>query len=598
MADPLVFPTIDLLPPPALPTDPEDVFDGKVGASLQAEQAMVPQVNYALTWIGRQVNAADGYRQDAAQSAMDAQKAASAANDSKVAAAKSAVAATESGQAQVDLAKAQVDLAKAQVTLAAEQARLATANGRAQVQFAAEQAQLATTNGQAQVAAAGQVKEQTAAIRDQAQIIADAARAAVGIASYTNKKGYVFTVSDDGTSIQWRPRHRVGEVLQAAGSVDGTFLPLTGGLYLQAAYPELFARVGLLGATAGDTWAAYSSTAAGFVLTKIKVGKDGVMLGKGAGTSTLYRSTDGGLTWTAISLAAALGSSSHSMYSFDTDKRGVWIATAYTSSTAGMTYAARSTDNGLTWTLINVANLPSALYTSMAADGNGVWIVGTSTQYLRRSADNGVTWTQVYAGNSSSFDISALSTDRQGSWVGTFGTNIIRSTDNGVNWSIGGVTKGGTIADLITDEKGLWVAVGQMPSGTNVPGISKSYDKGLTWSLATVTAPTSAVNGDAAYSAATDGVGAWYVGLASGKVVRSTDNTLSWQQLGASQTGFASNASITGLLMQNSDLLALSGGLARKSSSVTPYDSSTLFKVPDLPVTKGLTNYIKAKEVA
>ncbi|VVN64552.1 hypothetical protein [Pseudomonas fluorescens] len=44
-------PPIDLLPPPALPTDAEDVFDAKAGASLTAQAAMVPQINAAIAFI-------------------------------------------------------------------------------------------------------------------------------------------------------------------------------------------------------------------------------------------------------------------------------------------------------------------------------------------------------------------------------------------------------------------------------------------------------------------------------------------------------------------------------------------------------------------
>ncbi|WP_296262010.1 MULTISPECIES: hypothetical protein [unclassified Pseudomonas] len=82
----MAVPQIDLLPPPALPTDPEDVFDAKVGASLTAEQNMVPQINTALTWIGERVAAANDYSKQAAESASSAANSAMLADQSRASA--------------------------------------------------------------------------------------------------------------------------------------------------------------------------------------------------------------------------------------------------------------------------------------------------------------------------------------------------------------------------------------------------------------------------------------------------------------------------------------------------------------------------------
>lgn len=106
----MAVPSIDLLPDPPLPTDPEDIFDAKAGASLTAQQAMVPQINITLTWIGQQVSAVDGYRQAAAASAKTAtEQAAIATNAGGVA------------EQQIARAKAYADNAAASA-LAAESA--------------------------------------------------------------------------------------------------------------------------------------------------------------------------------------------------------------------------------------------------------------------------------------------------------------------------------------------------------------------------------------------------------------------------------------------------------------------------------------------
>jgi hypothetical protein len=579
-------PIIPDLPPAPSRSDGPAGFTPKADAMIGALQPMVEQINIAIAWISGQITEAQAKAQAAASSANAASQSASAAADSANAAALSANAATDNGAAQVALAAEQVELAT-------EQAELATTNGQVQVQLAAQQAQLATTNGQAQVAAAEQVKQQTEDIRDQAQIIADAAQAAVGIPSYTGKSGFVFTVKDDGTGMEWRPRHRIGEVLQAAGIVDNTFLPLNGALYLQSAYPELFAKVGILGAVAGDTWQAYSTTVGGFAISSIRVGKDGVMLGKGPAKSTLYRSTDNGLTWSAISLVSAFGSSTHTMYAFDTDKKGVWVATAYYSS-GTITFGARSTDNGLTWSAIPTSQLPSGLYESICSDGNGVWIAGTGTAgNLHRSSDNGVTWSQVYSTGGTLDSFKAVATDRRGTWLAFEGKRTFKSVDNGITWAISNNdTQTGSVYTAITDEKGTWMVGGDDPSTPSVPGISRSFDAGVTWTRMAV----AGVGAEDIGTIITDGAGAWYAGTSAGRLIRSLDDTKSWQFVTPAKTGFTVFST---LMMIGQDVLALgNGGLIRKAPSATPYDSATLFKLPDMLATKGITNYIKAKEVA
>lgn len=82
-------PSISILPPAPLPTDSEDVFDAKAGATLTAQQAMVPEVNAALTWQAGSMAETKAARDAAALSA-------TAAADS------AASAASVGGQAVVD----------------------------------------------------------------------------------------------------------------------------------------------------------------------------------------------------------------------------------------------------------------------------------------------------------------------------------------------------------------------------------------------------------------------------------------------------------------------------------------------------------------
>ncbi|WP_296187898.1 hypothetical protein [Pseudomonas sp. UBA1879] len=575
-------PLIPELPPAPSRSEGQAAFNLTAGPFIAAMPPMVVNINTSLAWIGQQVTAVDGYRQAAATSASNAADSASAANTSKNAAAQSATDATNNG-------KAQLDLTKAQVTLAAEQAALATTNGQAQVQLAAQQAQLATTNGQAQVAAAGQVKDQTAAIRDQAQIIADAARAAVGIPSYTNKKGYVFTVSDDGASIQWRPRHRVGEVVQVSGALDNTFLPLTGGIYLQSAYPALFAKVGILGSVAGDVWS--TPTVNPETFRRVAAGS-GVQMATAFGqVSTIYRSTNDGQTWNAISLTALLNTATASVYDVATDGKGVWIAIGYVSSLGWFTL--RSPDNGVTWAKVTTPNLPG-LPTRLATDKNGTWIAtgGTSSVTIARSLDNGLTWAVIVSGVGSN-GAGGAATDGLGNWIVAGAGAAYISTNNGASFAAKSYAVGLTITtayDVVTDSKGLWMVTFNTSSGL---GLIKTYNLGVDWSLVTVTGLTTST----VWCGVTDGDGNWFFGATSGRFFYTRDNGQTWTVV-PSGTTKVGTGDVVAVLLLVADLVITAGTNQNRSYAATPYDSTTLFRLPNVTVFKGLTSYIKAKEAA
>ena len=92
----MAVPQVSLLPDPPLPTDAEDVFDAKAGATLTAQQLMVPQINTALNFIND--TAVD------ASEAIEASAAAVAAKNAALASANNAAAsatAAESAQGSI-----------------------------------------------------------------------------------------------------------------------------------------------------------------------------------------------------------------------------------------------------------------------------------------------------------------------------------------------------------------------------------------------------------------------------------------------------------------------------------------------------------------
>lgn len=581
---PTTAPEQPLLPPAPQRQMASNVYPVVADTWAAAIGPWTVQLNVVTRWVATQVNAAEEYKIAAASSAI-------AADESARSAAKSAGDATSNGAAQVDLAKQQV-------TLATQQAQLAKTNGAEQVALAAQQAQLATSNGNAQVQLAAQkvaqaevIKTDTGKIRDSTQVLADAVQTTAGFPSYINKQGWVITVKEDGSGVEWRPRHRIGEVVQAAGSVSNTFLPMTGGLYLQSAYPELFSKVGLLGAIAGDSWTSLSTTAP--QLTNMRSGQDGVLIAhKGVQGSTLYRSVDKGANWVEMDLTAAVGSATAVPLAMATDKKGVWVVSFSSGN------AVRSADNGLTWVKITIGS--SAYQGDLSTDGNGVWlsIGGSSVTNVTRSVDNGLTWKFIVGIGSFSGGVSVG--DGNGNWYVTTSARVYKSTDNGLTFSSVYSGNGGAIKGLLFS-RGLLIAYCAAAGSTSA--VIKSADGGSSW--LGIAAPGYSIIPEG-FSGTTDGADAWYIGLATGRILRSVDNTETWEVLTAAKTGFTGNDdTVRALATSGADLVAAANaastaavGKVRLSLASLPYDGATLFKLPSLPSYKGITSFIKAKEAA
>jgi hypothetical protein len=139
----MAVPKIDLLPDPPLPTDSEADFDAKAGASLTAQQQMVPQINASLTWVGQQVAAVGTYATAASDSAAASAASAAAANQAKAAAQQAVVDAGAAGAQQVQLAAEQVSLASDQV----DSAQSAASSAQAYAAAAGSAAGLPALNG-------------------------------------------------------------------------------------------------------------------------------------------------------------------------------------------------------------------------------------------------------------------------------------------------------------------------------------------------------------------------------------------------------------------------------------------------------------------
>lgn len=504
----MAIPQIDLLPPPPLPTDQEDIFDAKAGASLTAQQAMVPQINTSLTWIGQQVTAVDGYRQAAGTSA----------------------------------------------------------------QNAADSATIA----QQQAAAAATAKQGAESARDAAQAAAAAAGSAAGLPSLTGNANKFLGVNAAGTLVGWFDAgQKVGDVLMTGRNLDASYLSMNGGIYLQSAYPALFAVLGLIGGDVGVSWTQTSTFSS--AVTKIVRGPNGTLIGiLSGGNQAIFRSTDNGQNWSAI----GAGVSTSGAVDIDTDGNGKWLLAL--SAAIGSSTLRVSTDDGLTW-----AEGPATANTTVKIVrylGNSIWVGGGNTSSMLRSTNNGATWA-IGGGLPTVNSTSVLITDRAGTAIiYSTGTGAFRTIDGfataPASLSGSGFSSTAAVA-FATDNSGTWIGVG------GAGAAQRSLDNGATWS-----AFTSGVS-VALSAASTNGKGVWLLGGASGTLRRSKDN------LNTFDTISPLNAAVQTLVQ--TDTLAVAGTVSAIYRSVPAYsyDTATQFRVPQqLSTPQGLNSYIKAKVAA
>ena len=217
----------------------------------------------------------------------------------------------------------------------------------------------------------------------------------------------------------------------------------------------------------------------------------------------------------------------------------------------------KTTDGGTTWTAATVTGAtPIRSYQALAVDANIV-LVGTNAGLLR-SADGGATFNKIAqpAGQVwtvQQFDATHLICSSQGTDQG-----IWYSSDAGATWTAATVTYGAgttpgriTLATSAASATQSWAEYEDTTSGNIAPGLLKSTDAGHTWSW--VAAPTTASSPNAVlfHAESGDGGQAFYnhclsvsptnandvfIG-ANLDFYRTTDGGANWQWLSSWVTG-------------------------------------------------------------
>ncbi|MDC7830310.1 MULTISPECIES: WD40/YVTN/BNR-like repeat-containing protein [Pseudomonas] len=243
----------------------------------------------------------------------------------------------------------------------------------------------------------------------------------------------------------WKPG--IGDVLTTTrGAPDANWIP-DGADYLQASYPALFAKLGLLGTDTTNSFVTSSATPSTRPAPFSAFGKDGVLIVGDVDANNVpsfRRSTDLGLTFTSVASPTGI------MVAIATDGKGVWVVTTNGSRVI------RSADNGLTWSIIETGVTGSG--GRIATDKKGTWFALTGNAWGARSKDNGLTWQKVALPMAAS----VIATNGTGIWLVGAGSGQARSTDNSDTWA---ATPNSSGAYAMTYASGCFITAFQQTQG-------------------------------------------------------------------------------------------------------------------------------------
>jgi len=183
-----------------------------------------------------------------------------------------------------------------------------------------------------------------------------------------------------------------------------------------------------------------------------------------------------------------------------------------------------SDDDGATWTESSTVN---AVELSRCQFGNGVfmiWDISDGTKNVETSSDDGVTWVTQGAPGSGNQITDMVFVG--GAWVGALvNGDVIRSTDNGANWSSAVATTLSTSQSPNLGSDGSTIVAADFNGGS--PEISRSTDAGATWN-AVASVPASS---DSSFSDSIIGNNNSFVmthDAANGDCIQSADGGVTW----------------------------------------------------------------------
>ena len=447
---------------------------------------------------------------------------------------------------------------------------------------AASASSAATVGGQA-VTAAQAARDAAAASALSAQASAEAAGASANFPNFVDPLD-VLMVNQTKTGVKWgKVGHAIGDVLETTRTPDATYL-LPDTVYSRAAYPDLFALVGIQGEkddgvnpttiTHGLDTGAYT----------IRAGKDDVLVAIRVDTTNSNtsgaagRSIDKGLTW--LPIPSLVGG--YSLKSLATDGNGTWVATMQRADNAA--WVARSVDNGATWSTaaLTVGYTYNGVSPVVAYDRVSKFIIYTLGQTASTrgavSTNGGASWTEIVLPS----NIRSFTVDFSGNLYVVIGIN---STREELRRAPIGTTTFSLILgiDMPTSSAFGSVAHGQGVSAFVLNGqLFVSTDGGKQWSPKIV-ASTFALN-ITPYG--------YIVIRSSQALLMSSDLGETWYErpIGGLQLAMSGNITTDGVVVTDG-----SNTTFLRSVRLYNYDITSQFKTPARKAPKGYKAYIKGK---
>lgn len=324
----------------------------------------------------------------------------------------------------------------------------------------------------------------------------------------------------------------------------------------------------LVTSNGGATWTPRATGSAGRLRALAPLGTSGLLAG-GEWDGTLRASLDNGLTWSSRSIA---DNAIHVLGIRFTDASNGWAVGQDSAITLGVVY--RTTDGGVTWTESwrGVSSQASGDEQPAATDtecfaldvvGDTVWVTAyawaATTNQTRslivRTADGGATWEHGYSGTAQRLDAIDFVDATHGWAVGT--GRVIQVTSNGGSWSsqLPAISGGADLHGISMTGLSHGVAVGD--SGTIL-----RFD-GTSWTAR----PSGTTASLRAVGFASDARHGWAVG--DNVVLATADGGLTW----SAQTGNIARRTLTMSASRPPATVAY-GGTARFSASLTAPDGT------------------------
>lgn len=355
---------------------------------------------------------------------------------------------------------------------------------------------------------------------------------------------------------------QTGDVLITARDPGAGWLEL-GRIYSQSSYPDLFDVVGLISdGPAGASWSSWApGTLPNTPLTDACWLTDRIAVA--CGTDVIWRTTDGGASWSSISVTGNLLAIAR-------------VSADVAVACGGSGVILRSTDAGATWSAVT-SGTTSNLRSITVFSESRIFFHSDTNGHNRLSTDGGAT---VAAGANTASGMSRASIRFTPSIAVCFsdsGTTAYRTTDGGASWSPVTIPSNSYIrgAQSLNDRVGIAAYF----DGAAI----KTSDAGATWASIT----TGAGSGVRAVEKVDDQT--MVIVSDTGSSAVTFDGTASWQTAAAA-TGCAAAFVIPG-----ESIVAVGNGAQMRSLPEYGYDSATQFKTPIVAgIGTGLKGYIKA----